>query len=110
MLQFIDGTTSPQIQVYKKKWGELYLDATIPKPSLNEFRSYMHGHEESQVRAESYAVRYRSEIDGKIYKVPIESKTHKWTTIITFILIAIIVGHAFTLIPEPKRNWLATKE
>lgn len=70
----------------------------------------MHGHEESQVRAESYAVRYRSEIDGKIYKVPIESKARKWTGITTFFLIAIIVVHAFTLIPEPKGNWLATRE
>lgn len=110
MLQFIDGTTSPQVQVYKKKWGELHLDTTIPKPSENEFRNYMHGHEESQVRAESYALRYRSEIDGKIYRVPLESKAHKWSTIIALFLIAIILAHAFTPIPEPKGNWLAPRE
>lgn len=62
----------------------------------------MYGHEESQVRAESYALRYWSEIDGKTYKVPLEGKTRKWFAIIAFFFVAIIIAHAYTPIPEPN--------
>jgi len=103
-MKFIADATSPQIQVYKKKWAELYTGLEIPAPSQSEFRTYMKHDEESVVKAESYAVRYRSEIDGKAYSVSVGTKTNKWLYIAIFSLLVLTIAHGFIPVHEPEGN------